>query len=741
MAAGRIIIPNVMPALDINGNPVAGAKLTFYANETTTLQAVYTTSALTVAHPNPITADAAGAFASIFADTSVAYSVAITDADNAPIVGLRNRDNVKASLFFGDDYIDTAALKANNLSDLASASTARTNLGLGSIATQAASAVAITGGSITGITDLAVADGGTGASDASGARTNLGVAIGTNVQAYDANLTTWAGITPGTGVATALAVNVGSAGAFTTFNGAGGTPSSLTLTNATGLPVAGGGTGASTEADARTNLAVVGTAELAASGGSALVGFLQSGTGATPRTVQAKLREIQLTPNDFAGADADAKIAAAAAEAVATGAVLVLPPGTYDIDPITFVDAISVVGAGPNATILRAKTGGTGTLLDFAYNTTGYDSIIGGFTIDLSAAPTMDGLKANNIVRAVVDDVVVKQGAVGIYWLAGGECRFENIYCYDQTTSGFLVDGDNCGEMFYTNVLCRREVAGTTDVAFNIARTTATDTGGHYLTNVRSTRGAGTVNTGIRIGSTVANCAIFALLDRCVTDNTNGTGAGLVLRNCNSVWSVNGYHAGTATTGAVYIYAGQDIQFFGGRADNGAAGKSIHLDSGTIRFSSSNVHLNQGTAYYFTGSGPTAMCNQDILSSGITLTNDTTKLADASTEQRIRSPMSVITDPDGVALRSFTLYDPVNNTNVYMVSANGVWKVYNSGFNEIFTLDNAGSLALNSVLKVAGLQVVGAQGAAVADATGAGDVVAQLNALLARLRTHGLIAT
>lgn len=46
----------------------------------------------------------------------------------------------------------------------------------GSIASQSASSVAITGGSITGITDLAVADGGTGASNQTDARTNLGAA-------------------------------------------------------------------------------------------------------------------------------------------------------------------------------------------------------------------------------------------------------------------------------------------------------------------------------------------------------------------------------------------------------------------------------------------------------------------------------------------------------------------------------------------------------------------------------------
>lgn len=48
---------------------------------------------------------------------------------------------------------------------------------------------------------------------------------------------------PGTGVLTALGVNTGSVGAFVVNGGAGGTPASLTLTNASGLPLSTGVTG------------------------------------------------------------------------------------------------------------------------------------------------------------------------------------------------------------------------------------------------------------------------------------------------------------------------------------------------------------------------------------------------------------------------------------------------------------------------------------------------------------------
>ena len=170
------------------------------------------------------------------------------------------------------------------------ASGARTNLGLGTIATQDASNVAITGGSITGITDLAVADGGTGASTASGARTNLNAAdqattisAGTGLSgggdlsanrtlsianttvtaaAYGSASNTLTATVNAQGQLTALAATpiaitntqISGLGTMSTQNANSVAITGGSITGITDLAVADGGTGASDAAGARTNL-------------------------------------------------------------------------------------------------------------------------------------------------------------------------------------------------------------------------------------------------------------------------------------------------------------------------------------------------------------------------------------------------------------------------------------------------------------------------------------------------------
>lgn len=77
MAAGRIIIPGWMPALDSDGTPIPNAQMYFYLNETTTLATVYTDMTLTVPLPNPVPANSSGQFPGIWADDANLFSVSV----------------------------------------------------------------------------------------------------------------------------------------------------------------------------------------------------------------------------------------------------------------------------------------------------------------------------------------------------------------------------------------------------------------------------------------------------------------------------------------------------------------------------------------------------------------------------------------------------------------------------------------------------------------------------------------
>lgn len=210
---------------DNNGNPLARGTIDAYQTGTTTRQDTYADSSGVTTNYNPIELDANGR-ADIFLNASYNYDFVVKDSNGSTIQTLTNISGSGISVSLGatapsdidmngfnvqfDDgtgikdansnYVtkySTTASAVNHL-QLKNAATsdgptisaigADTNIdlnispkGAGSIVlgkttanTFASSGATITGGTVTGITDLAIADGGTGASTASAARTNLG---------------------------------------------------------------------------------------------------------------------------------------------------------------------------------------------------------------------------------------------------------------------------------------------------------------------------------------------------------------------------------------------------------------------------------------------------------------------------------------------------------------------------------------------------------------------------------------
>ena len=197
----------------------SGAAIDDSGNLTATNLSGTNTGDQTITLTGDVTGTGTGSFAATIGNNTVTYAkiqqgtarsiMGVTGnatANYAAIQGTANQvpviNSAGTALTFGAVNLASSAAVtgtlplANGGTGGTDAATARTGLGLGTIATQAASSVTITGGSITGITDLAIADGGTGASTDSAARANLGCDNAANITTGTFNIARLASGTP-----------------------------------------------------------------------------------------------------------------------------------------------------------------------------------------------------------------------------------------------------------------------------------------------------------------------------------------------------------------------------------------------------------------------------------------------------------------------------------------------------------------------------------------------------------------
>lgn len=124
---------------------------------------------------------------------------------------------------------------------------------------------------------------------------------------------------------------------------------------------------------------------LAASGGAALVGYTQGGTGAVATTVQAKLRESVSVKDFGAVGDGITDDAAAFNAALAASSVVIVPIGTYKIgSSVTIASGKALIGVDKAACILIGAF--AGNILDVVNYATNIH--VGNFTIQPGATAT-----------------------------------------------------------------------------------------------------------------------------------------------------------------------------------------------------------------------------------------------------------------------------------------------------------------------------------------------------------------
>jgi len=345
--------------------------------------------------------------------------------------------------------------------------------------------------------------------------------------------------------------------------------------------------------------------------------------------------------------------------------------------------------------------------LNLNLGSAGVAAVVGGVTINMSgAASAAVGMYMNNVSqsRQISDiSVINAQGTAAAFQLAAANNVHMERLSVVNGDYGILYDGDTAGELTFDNCDITNNT-GTMAAAFACTRSGTADTGGCYITQMKITRGGGTITNGIlsanSAGSGQDSSPLF--INHSIIDNINGQSA-LVVQNkeyvlLDKVWQ-------TLPSGNTYPVCSfsncSDIHLGGGSIIEGGSnsfGIGADFQNGCAAIEIAGVHfLGTNVALGFNvGSAPSNLVLGPFTNDCPTLTNNFTAMAGAAGNNASLG-MQVYTSGGGGSPQALGLINGLNTAYAKWLRINGSndLEILNVAFSAaILQLTDGGLLAV-----------------------------------------------